>query len=252
MEQEDKISIVTPVYNAESFLERTILSVISQTYKNWELILIDDDSNDRSAEIISQYQNTDKRIRYIKLSENQGAAVARNQGIQMATGSFLAFLDSDDVWSPEKLSLQIAYMKDQHCDFSYTATQSIDQNDKVLKKHIHVPLRANYKTLLRNTVIATSTVMLYMPAFGSFQMPLRRSGQDYATWLMLLRNGIVAYGIDLPLTSYRITANSLSSNKFKSISQVFSIQTQNEHISVFKAAYNTTCFILYALKKHYL
>ncbi len=128
----------------------------------------------------------------------------------------------------------------------------IDENDNNLGDYTPVPEWTDYKHLLKRTVIATSTVLLDIEKTGDFSMPLRRSGQDYATWLMLLRRVDKAYGINEPLSLYRISPKSLSSNKFKSVKQVFEIQNKDEGINVICAAYNTLCFCLYAFKKHFI
>lgn len=250
--KKELVSVIIPVYNVERVIERTIKSVQNQTYKQWELILVDDCSPDSSANIIREIMAGDDRIKYIKLDKNSGAAVARNTGIKAATGKYIAFLDSDDMWMPEKLEIQLSLMKEKGCAFVYSAIRMIDQNDNVTKDSTFVPERLNYKTILKRTYIATSSVLLDMEKIGEFQMPLRRSGQDYATWLMLLRRIDYAYGIQKPLVMYRNSPGSLSSNKLASLKKVYRIQTHNEGLNPFYAAYNTFCFGLYAFKKHFL
>lgn len=249
--QRGLVSIITPVYHAERFIEQTILSVQAQTYQDWEMILVDDCSNDHSGDIIKSLAVEDVRIRYYRLEKNSGAAVARNTAIGFAKGEYLAFLDSDDLWLPEKLSQQLAYMKEKKCTFSFTRINFIDADNKIVKSKVPIPERIDYRHLLRQTVIATSTVLINRRSFPDFTMPLRRGGQDYATWLMLLRHTDFAYGLDACLTSYRISDHSLSSNKFSSIRQVYEIQTQDEKISKVKAVFNTFCFCVYAFKKHF-
>ena len=233
-------------------IEQTILSVLGQSYKNWELLLIDDCSIDHSADIIKNYVGRDSRIKYHRHKKNSGAAVARNTAIILAQGEYLAFLDSDDLWMPNKLESQLAYMKEKNCSFSFTRINIIDSDNNVVKAIVPIPHRADYNYLLKHTVIATSTVLLDRSDLPPFKMPLRRGGQDYATWLQLLRNVDYAYGLDSCLASYRISSNSLSSNKFSSIRQVYEIQTQDEHINKIRAIINTLCFCIYAFKKHYL
>lgn len=250
--QQGLVSIVTPVYNAERFIEQTILSVMTQTYTDWELLLIDDCSTDNSGKIIQRYAQQDKRIKYHRLQKNSGAAVARNTAIALAQGEYLAFLDSDDLWIANKLELQLFFMKSHDAIFVFSRIRMIDQQGKILKERIPIPTIVSYKTLLKRTVIATSTVLIHRTRIGRFSMPLRRGGQDYATWLLLLRRTDYAYGQDECLVEYRVSDNSLSSKKKNSIQQVYEIQTQDEHISKVQAAFNTFCFCLYAFKKHYL
>lgn len=246
------VSIITPVYNAEKFIAKTIQSVLNQTYKNWELILIDDCAKDDSANIIAQFIAADDRIKYYKLAQNSGAAVARNAGFQKALGRYLAFLDSDDLWIADKLEKQMDMMLKGSYPFVFSAIKMIDENDIVIKDVISVPQKVSYNTLLRRTVIATSSVLLDRHKIGNFTMPLRRSGQDYATWLMILRNISYAVGINEGLVLYRKSSTSLSSNKLKSIKQVYSIQIENEHLNLLCAGFNTLCFCFYAFKKHFL
>ena len=249
---EGLVSIITPVYNAERVIERTIGSVLHQTYQNWEMILVDDCAKDNSAYLIKKMALDEPRIKYYKLEQNSGAAVARNKAIEMAQGQYMAFLDADDYWLEDRLQRELDMMKEKNCAFVYAATQMIDEQDQKIGDFTPVPEWTDYKHLLKRTVIATSTVLLDMNVIGDFTMPLRRSGQDYATWLMLLRRVDKAYGITEPLVLYRISPKSLSSNKFKSIKQVYGIQTKDEGLNPIYAGYNTLCFCLYAFKKHFM
>ena len=250
--QQGLVSIVTPVYNAERFIEQTIQSVLAQTYTDWELLLIDDCSTDNSGKIIQRYAEQDERIKYHRLQVNSGAAVARNTAIGLAQGEYLAFLDSDDLWISNRLERQLSYMKANNAAFVFARIRMIDRQGNILKENVPIPSMVNYKTLLKRTVIATSTVLLDRKRTGNFAMPLRRGGQDYATWLLILRKIDFAYGLDECLVEYRVSDNSLSSKKKSSVRQVYEIQTQDEHIGKIHAIINTCCFCLYAFKKHYL
>ena len=250
--QQGLVSIITPVYQAERYIEQTILSVMAQSYQDWEMILVDDCSNDRSASISKNYAEKDNRIKYCRLNKNSGAAVARNKAINSALGEYLAFLDSDDLWVPTKLEEQITFMNNHKCQFSFTRIKIIDSGNNTTKEYVPIPQKADYNYLLKRTVIATSTVIINRSTLPHFNMPLRRGGQDYATWLQLLRSIDYAYGLDECLTSYRVSSNSLSSNKLSSIRQVYEIQTEDEHISKYKAIINTICFCFYAFKKHFM
>lgn len=246
------VSVITPVYNAARFIKGTVESVVNQTYKDIEIVLVDDCSKDNSAEIINELQKKYTNIVYYKQVTNQGAAVARNKAINLAKGRYIAFLDSDDLWLPEKIERQLALMKEKNCPFCYAAIDFIDEEGNVIKGKRNLKETCDYNYLLHNTIIATSTVVVDRNVIGDFQMPLRRGGQDYATWLMLLRDGTVARGINEVLSHYRITCNSLSSNKWKSIKQVWEIQTRNEKINPIKVVWNECCFIWNALKKYKL
>ncbi len=247
----ETISVITPVYNAAKFIDRTLSSILKQTYKDLEIILVDDCSTDNSAGIIAKYVEKYPNIVYCRQEKNQGAAVARNLALNIAGGRYVAFLDSDDLWCDGKLERQLAFMKDKDAAICCTAMDCIDEGDKSLNSVRKVRERITYKFLLRNTMIATSTVVIDRNKTGDFQMPLRRGGQDYATWLMLMRNGTECWGLNEILSHYRVMNNSLSSNKWKSIKQVWQIQTQNERINKIYAVFNLFFFIVYASVKHY-
>ena len=244
------VSVITPVYNAEKFIGQTIESVFNQTYKNLELILVDDVSTDRSVEIIKEYGEEHSEIVYFLQTENSGAGVARNKALEIAKGQYVAFLDADDLWVPEKTERQIQLMRRKNSSFSYAAIEMIDEFGKMVKGKRSIKESCDYKYLLQNTIIATSSVIVDRNVFGDFRMSSRRGGQDYATWLSLLRNGTVACGINETMVKYRVGNDSLSSNKFKSIKQVWEIQTRDEGIGKISAAFHVMCFAFNALKKY--
>ena len=247
-----KVSVIIPVYNSERFIREPILSALRQTYKNVEIIVVDDCSSDSSAEIIQDLQKEYSNIRYHLQPSNHGAGVARNKALEIATGQFIAFLDSDDVWHPEKLEKQLSLMEKRKSTFSYTAIEMIDEKGEIIKGKRPVRKECTYNFLLKNTMIATSSVVVDRAFFGDFRMSDRRGGQDYATWLMLLRSGCLACGIDEALVKYRVRKGSLSSNKLESIKQVWEIQVQDEKINKIASSYYVCCFIINALRKHFL
>lgn len=248
----DRVSVITPVYNVEKYIGATLESIFSQTYKDIEIVLVDDCSTDKSAELIAKYKKTHPEIVYFLQPKNMGAGAARNKALELASGQYVAFLDSDDLWLPEKTEKQIKLMKEKKSPFSYAAIEMIDEEGKKIKGKRNIKETCDYKYLLHNTIIATSSVIVDRTVLGDFKMPLRRGGQDYATWLSLLRNGVVAYGVNETLVRYRVGSNSLSSNKFKSIKQVWEIQTQDEHINKIFAAFHVGCFAFNAAKKYFL
>lgn len=247
-----RVSVITPVYNSERHLMDYFESIFSQSYEDIEIVLVDDCSTDNSGKIIKDQKKKHKNIVYFCQEKNMGAGVARNKALELATGQYVAFLDSDDMWYSDKTLKQIELMKVKDTPFSYTAIEMIDDKNKLIKGKRKIKTSCDYKYLLRNTIIATSSVIIDRDVLGDFRMHLRRGGQDYATWLKLLRNNVVAYGIDETLVKYRVSKNSLSSNKFKSIKQVWEIQTQDEKINGFMAIINVICFAFNAFKKYFM
>lgn len=250
---DDLVSVIIPVYNAQAFIKETINSVLLQSYNNIEIVLVDDCSTDQSPEIIKDLCKEYQNIIYFKQPQNLGAGAARNKALDLAKGQYVAFLDSDDLWEKEKIFKQIRLMKENpSCGFTYTGAIVVDENGTSLNKKRKVKEKFTYKKLLRNTMIITSSVVIDRKKHGDFKMSEIRSGQDYATWLILLKNEKIALGINESLCRYRITTNSLSSNKFKSIKQVYNIQRKQEKINFISASFNTCCFIFHAFIKHFL
>lgn len=244
------VSVITPVYNSEKYIEKTINSVRNQTYTNFELILVDDCSSDNSQEIIKKITKIDHRVRYILLENNSGAAVARNTGIEAANGRYIAFLDSDDVWEEKKIETQLKFMEINKHPFTYTAFKTITEDNKVIQDVISVPEKLNYDQLLKNTAIACSTVIIDREVVGYFKMPLVRKGQDTATWLKLLREKIpYAYGINEVLSSYRKVTGSISDDKLSALKRTWNTYRNIEKLPLIKAVYYFLWYVFNAIKK---
>lgn len=246
------VSVITPVYNAGKVIEKTLHSIFNQTYKDIEIVLVDDCSKDNSQEVIASYLAEHPEIVYFRQETNHGAGAARNKALELAKGQYVAFLDADDVWYPEKIEKQINQLKEKGGGFSFTAIEMIDGNDRIIKGKRKVKEEIDYKFLLSNTMIPTSGVLVDRCVKGDFRMHLRRGGQDYSTWLKLLRDGSKAYGIDEALVGYRIDGESLSSNKLKSIKQIWEIQTQDEGISKMAAAWHIIRWCWNSVKKYWM
>ncbi|WP_312258242.1 glycosyltransferase family 2 protein [Romboutsia ilealis] len=246
---EPLVSIITPVYNAERFLSDTIKSVQNQTYKNWEILLIDDCSKDNSAQIIKEFQKYDNRIKYIKLKKNSGASVSRNEGIRNAKGRFIAFVDSDDIWKPEKLEIQIKYMLKENLGFTFTSYRYMKENGELTNKIAKAPSKINYNGLLKNTIIGCSTVVIDKDIVDYFEMPLVRRGQDTATWLQILRKEKYAYGIEQDLVNYRLVGESLSSNKIIALKRTWNTYRNVEKLGLLKSSYVFCFYVFNAIKK---
>lgn len=246
------VSVIIPVYNAEKYISETIDSVLNQTYQKIQIVLVDDCSNDSSGRIIADYVKEHDNVVYHLQEKNGGAAVARNTALALAKGRYVAFLDSDDLWYPQKIVKQLQLMNTKNVAICYTAIDMIDEEGQQIKGKRKVVEMIDYKFLLKNTMLATSSIVIDRQIIGDFRMPLIRSGQDYATWLLLMRNGTVAHGINEALVKYRKSRNSLSANKLNSVKQVWTTQTKHENIKSYYAIYNSICFAFNAFKKHYL
>lgn len=227
------VSIVVPVYNAGAFIEKTIRMVLAQTYTRWELLLVDDGSSDDSRSKIEAYCKKDDRIRLIAKARNEGAAQARNTGIENAKGRYLAFLDADDIWLPEKLEKELQFMEENNAAFAFTAYEFGDEEGRGTGKTVKVPKRLTYKEALSRTVIFTTTVIFDLAKIekSMVKMPDVPS-EDTATWWKVLRNGYTAYGLDQVLAIYRRPAASLSSNKMVAIRRIWNLYRKEEKLSL--------------------
>ena len=240
----DLVSIIVPMHNAEQYITKTIQSVLDQTYQNWELLLIDDCSIDHTLQVTAAFD--DNRIVLVQQERNLGAAMARNRGIQMAQGRYLAYLDADDLWKPEKLEHQIAFMEKKQAAFSFTNYEFADENAVGTGKIVRVPTSLTYKQALSNTTIFTSTVMFDLTLIQKslLEMP-RVKSEDTASWWKILKNGYIAWGLEENLVTYRRPKKSLSSNKFEALLRIWNLYRKVEGLSVFTSC---ICFVLWAVR----
>lgn len=237
------ISIIIPVYNAARYIVRTLESVCAQGEKDWELILVDDDSADESVAVMERFiaqRNLKERARIIRLTGETGgtAALARNAGLDAATGRYIAYLDADDLWLTDKLHTQKTFMEMKQAAFSFTAYEFGDEDARGTGKVVHVPQVLTYQKALSRTIVFTSTVMLDREQVDAdlLRMP-QIASEDTATWWQIMRSGIPAYGIDEALTIYRRPAGSLSSNKLVALERIWNLY-RNEGLSVPESAWH--------------
>lgn len=245
MEDAGKVSIISPVYNAAGYVADAIRSVIAQTYSDWELWLVDDGSSDESVKVISQFLDDD-RIRLIELKENKGAAYARNTGIKMSTGRYIAFIDSDDLWAVDKLEKELKFMADTGAVFAYTAYEFGDENARGTGRIVHTIDRLTYPKALSRTIIFTTTVMFDLNGIDRDMIMMKQiPSEDTATWWRILRSGHTAYGLNENLAVYRRPSGSLSSNKMTAIKRIWNLYRNEEGLGVITSAYH---FVFWALR----
>lgn len=245
------VSIIMPAYNAEKYISHSIDSVIKQTYRNWELIIIDDCSKDTTSKICKKYAERDSRIKVISLTKNGGIANARNRGITESNGEYIAFLDSDDMWKEEKLEKQIKFMETNDIAFSCTSYELIDSEGNSLNKVIKVPKSVGFKELLKVNSVGCLTVLINKNKIEPFLMPQLKH-EDYATWLNIVKiNNIKVFGLNENLALYRKTKGSTSSNKLKALTWTWKVYHQFLGFNFIKSTYHLFIFIIYTLKKYY-
>ena len=256
------VSVIIPVYNSSAFIAETLDSIVEQKLPGsgmrLEIIAVDDGSTDDSVDTIRNYVNNRNRrerekrsqkpsvIRILENDRKKGAAGARNTGIAAAGGRYIAFIDSDDIWAEDKLSGQIAFMQERRCAFSFTGYEFADEEGRGTGKIVRVPDVISYREALKNTTIFTSTVMFDMEKLekDDILFPFVES-EDTANWWKVLRNKGDACGLDKPLTLYRRSAGTLSSNKMTAVRRIWRLYRRVEKLSL---PYSIYCFCWYALR----
>ena len=234
---DDLISVITPVYNCADFICATIDSVKSQTYVKWELILVDDCSTDDSVALCLKYSQLDSRIKLYRNLVNMGAAQSRNIALGNSKGKFVCFLDSDDLWRPKKLELQLAFMRNTGSSISFTSYQLMSERGQRLNRKIKAVKKLGYTDYLKNTNIGMSTSMLDCTKTGPVSFKNIRTRQDTHLWLSLLKRGHVAFGMEENLVYYRLRSSSISANKIKAARQVWILYYSMENLGLFKAVW---------------
>ena len=208
-----KVSIIMPNYNCDKFIEESIKSVLSQTYENWELLIVDDCSTDKSVEIVKKYCEIDNRIKLFINDKNSGAALSRNKAMREATGKWIAFLDSDDLWKPTKLEKQLTFMKENDYDFSYTEYEKIDEKSNSLKVLVTGPKKITKQGMYNYGWMGCLTVIYDAEKIGLIQIKDIKKNNDYAIWLQVAKKS-KCYLLPENLALYRIRKKSISHDKF--------------------------------------
>lgn len=245
--KENLVSVVMPVYNCEAHIKQAILSVLSQTYTQFELLICDNGSTDQTVSIINSFLS-DSRVKLL-YCQKKGVSYARNKCLEQANGQYIAFLDSDDCWKTEKLDIQLQFMKENNVAFCYSEYDYIDSDsNQYHNKKRKIIEDTTYKTLLKNNYIGMLTVILDKKSIGSISFSEIKH-EDLALWLLLLKKGIISKGIKQVLASYRITKKSLTSNKFKAATWRYQIYRKAEGFTILKSLYYFLFYVCNSVKR---
>lgn len=230
------VSIITPMYNNEAVIEETVNSVINQTYSNWELILVDDFSSDATISLVELLVKKDTRIKLFKHQENKGAAQARNLGTKIAKGGYIAFLDADDLWKENKLELQVEVLRTELTDVCFGSYELIDSKSQPLKKKVKALKKLTHKKLLKANYIGNLTGIYNCETLGKIYTKDLKKRQDWLLWLEALkRSGKPARSVLETIAFYRISEDSLSSNKINLIKYNFNVYRKGLGFSTIKS-----------------
>ena len=250
---EKLVSVITPLYNNSAFLEDCVNSVLNQEYQNWEMLIVDDCSSDDSYSLAQSLSAQDPRIKAFQMSENSGSGLARNKAIHEANGEYIAFLDSDDIWHPKKLMIQINAMELNNAVFSHTNYGYLSEEGKFLEKELRVSNNwVTYWDLLKRTEISCLTAVYNARVIGKIYMPDLRRKQDYALWLKILKAGNNSLSIPVKLAWYRQVKGSATSNKSALIINHIIFLRETQGMNLIKALYYTGLWMLNGIKRYYL
>ena len=246
--EENKVSIIIPVHNAEKFIGKTIESVLNQTYKNWEMLIFNDKSKDNSLKIIKKYSEKDERIKVVDSKENVGVVAARNKLIEIATGEFIAFLDADDYWKQNKLEKQIKFMRKNNALISCTEYTRVTEDEKEINDIIIKEI-ITYEDMLKNNYLGCLTVVYNANKLGKRYFKERKKNEDYVLWLEIVKETKIIFGLKENLAFYRVLNNSRSSNKIKVAKDRWEVYRKIERLSLLKSIYYFLQYVIRALKK---
>lgn len=250
----DLVSIISPVYNSEKYISETINSVINQTYTNWEMILVDDASTDASLAIIQKFQDSDSRIKLYKLEKNSGAGVARNFAIEKAQGRYIAFLDADDLWKPNKLQTQISFLEHHKLPMTFSFYETIDENGNSLNTEIQAPRDLKYWQLHFCNFIGNLTAIYDTKQLGKIPISSIKKRQDWILWLTILKKIKHAKPVQQSLAFYRKRDNSISASKTTLLQYNFKVYKEYFRYSTVKALFCMMLFLFFQLivKRFYI
>ncbi len=238
------VSVIMPTYNCAEYISQSIESVLQQTITDWEIQIVDDCSIDDTQKVLEPYLEKYPNIHYYRLPSNGGPAVARTEAIKRASGKYVAFLDSDDLWYPQKLEKQIQFMQKKGADFSCTGYACMNSEGKFLHYAMIPPEKIDYDTCIKlSNPIGNLTVMYDQSVLGKFQVPMIRKRNDFALWLQVLKKTEYCYGMQEVLGTYRLGRNgSVSSNKLKQAKYHWQLYHDIEHHNFIKSLYEIVCW----------
>lgn len=232
------------MFNSEAYISEAINSVINQTFTNWELILIDDASTDKTLEKVQPFLDTHTNIILLKNDKNRGAAITRNKGIEVATGDYIAFLDGDDIWKPNKLEKQVAFMEDNNCGVCFSSYDLINEKGKPLQKTIKALPILTYEKLLKSNYIGNLTGIYNVKTLGKITAYNLRKRQDWLLWLTAIKKSMKpAKSIQESLAYYRVRETSMSSNKINLIKYNYWVYRKGLGFSATKSMYHMLLFL---------
>ena len=243
-----KISIILPNFNSQKYIKKTILSILNQSFKNWELIIVDDCSNQQTKNILKDYKNN-KKIKIFYLKKNRGAAYCRNFAVKNAKSEYLAFIDSDDLWKKNKLKKQISYMSRKNLDFSFTNYFAYFEKDKKLKK-IKCPRAIDFKRFTKNTSIGTSTIIVKKKLVENINFSNTRICEDYFYKCSILKKIKVAYCLNDYLTTYIIRKQSLQSNNLRNLYWMWKINKKYNKFNIYQNLTSLLCISINSILKY--
>ena len=250
------VNIIVPNFNKGKYIERCILSIINQTFKNWHLILVDDASIDNSKNILKKF-STNKKITFIYLKKNKGPSFCRNLGLRKSSSKYIAFLDSDDFWSLNKLEEQVSFMESRNFDMTYTDYLTIkEENEEKILKKTSISNNFNYISFLKDNSINTSTLIIKKNIIGNVKFKKTSLLEDYIFKCEILKKGVIAHKLDKVLATYRVTPSNRSSNIFYNFLNLFFLNKKFNNLNFF---FNIYCILStsirsikkYGLKKYF-
>jgi teichuronic acid biosynthesis glycosyltransferase TuaG len=249
--EENLVSIITPAFNSAATISETLDSIRVQKHSSWEaLVVIDSGTTDSTPDIVESYSKLDPRIKLLRVPNGRGLALSRNYAITRAAGQYIAFLDSDDLWLPEKLEKQIATLKSTGATFSAHAFRRIDFSGKKIGHLLEVPKKITYKRLLINNIVGCLTVVIDRKKFADIQFQETKH-EDYLLWLQILKSGHTCIGLNEDLARYRIVPTSRSANKFEMAMVRWKILRWHEKLPPIKSAYYLSAYTLSSLEKYW-